>query len=156
MNATSAGRPGNVPNAICDTTTETTMTETPTTPAWRDGTTAVHRLTDWIANRPVGDETADADALDRLASDVAEVLAVIQQFGNVETEWTVARHWRHSIEYGAHAMSEEYARNEVREELECGAQASVAYRLAGQWRHEDPEAQRHADVLADALKAAGR
>lgn len=73
-----------------------------------------------------------------------------------EIEWTVARRWRHSIEYGAYAMSESLARDEVREELECGAQASVAYRFTGQWRHEDPEAQRHADAIDAVLKTGAK
>lgn len=70
-----------------------------------------------------------------------------------EIEWTVARHGLRSIEYGAYAMTESLARDEVREELACGGQASVAYRLTGQWRHEDPEAQRHADAINAALEA---
>jgi len=75
--------------------------------------------------------------------------AVNEQF---ETEWTVARHGLRSIQYGD-AMTEQYARDEVREELECGETASVAYRTVGPWQHEEPEAQQHADALNAAMKA---
>lgn len=80
---------------------------------------------------------------------LATAQATLAAIGRTETEWTVARHGRHSIEY-SDARSEGYVRNEVREELACGETASVAFRTVGQWRHEDPEAQQHADALGEA------
>jgi hypothetical protein len=69
-----------------------------------------------------------------------------------ETEWTVASHWRHSVEYGP-SISEERARSVIREEHDPGVQLSIASRVASGWRHEDPEAQRHADAINAAVKA---
>lgn len=84
--------------------------------------------------------------------DLAEAQTTLDVLGRTETEWTVARHGRHSIEY-SDARNESYIRNEVREERACGEVASVAFRTVGQWRHEDPEAQQHADALDAAMKA---
>lgn len=72
-----------------------------------------------------------------------------------ETEWTIAAHWRHSVEY-CEPMTEERVRARIREEHEPGVQLSIARRMAGQWRHEDSEAQRHADAINAATKVAAR
>lgn len=86
MNATT-GNPDTVQNTDYDTTEEIAMTDTTTTPDWRAGTTAVYRLTDWITCRPAGNETADEEALDRFASDVAEILGQLKQATAVAEVW---------------------------------------------------------------------
>jgi hypothetical protein len=84
--------------------------------------------------------------------DLAEAQTTLAALGRTETEWSVAIHGQRSIQYGDGYSDEDYIRNEVREELEHGAVASVAFRTVGQWRHEDPEAQQHADALDAVLK----
>lgn len=78
--------------------------------------------------------------------DLAEAQTQLEQIGTAETEWTVASHWRHSVEYGP-SISEERARAVIREEHDPGVQLSIASRVAGEWRHEDPKAQAHSEQV---------
>lgn len=117
----------------------TDMTAAAQLQAWLDGATS----------------TLSKTAIRTVLWDLAEAQTRLAELGNAETEWTIAAHWRHSVEYGE-PMTEQRVRARIREEHEPGVQLSVASRTAGEWRHEDPEAQRHADALADALKAAGQ
>lgn len=87
--------------------------------------------------------------------DLAEAQAQLERIGNAKVEWTIAAHWRHSVEYGE-PMTEERVRARIREEHEPGVQLSIASRTAGQWRHEDPEAQQHADAINAIQKAGAR
>ncbi len=119
---------------------------TDTTPAvrlqaWLDGQTDTPSkydvravLWDLAEARTERDETA------------ARLQEIHDRLGRPEVEWTVAIHGRSSVQYGD-PMTEDRARNEVREEREVGAHASVASRMAGEWRHEDQRAQAHREYV---------
>lgn len=107
--------------------------------------TAAAQLQAWLDGAT---STLSKTAVRTVLWDLAEAQARLEQLGCTEVEWTVASHWRHSVEYGE-PVTEEQARAYVREE-HSGAQLSIASRVAGEWRHEDPRAQAHRDQVAAA------
>lgn len=118
----------------------TDMTAAAQLQAWLDGTTS----------------TLSKAAIRTILWDLAEAQTQLEQFGNAEVEWTIASHWRHSVEY-SEPVSEDRARAKLREEHEPGVQLSIASRVAGEWRHEDPKAQAHREqVMAYAAQAAAQ
>lgn len=116
----------------------TGMTAAAQLQAWLDGTTS----------------TLSKAAIRTVLWDLAEAQTRLAELGNAETEWTIAAHWRHSVEYGE-PMTEQRVRARIREEHEPGVQLSVASRTAGEWRHEDPKAQAHREQVMAYTAQAG-
>lgn len=112
----------------------TDMTATAQLQAWIDGAT----------------DTLSKTAVRTVLWDLAQAQARLAQLGTTGIEWTIASHWQHSIEYGDPVM-EERARAYLREEHQPGVQLSIASRVAGEWRHEDPRAQAHHDQVMAAM-----